>query len=94
MPSDPRSQERVAVISMAVKPLTRTELIQLVLFEADELSARQLLTNFPAVTRSFPDLVSLVCQGERLTPDLFDTLCAAWKVIRPDQSMDALQPTP
>jgi hypothetical protein len=74
---------------MPVKPLTRTELIQLILYEADEASARQLLINFPAMTRDFKDLVSLVCQGEPLTGPLFDTLCAAWQVVRPEQTMDA-----
>jgi hypothetical protein len=74
---------------MAVKPLTRTELIQLILYEADEASARQLLINFPAMTRDFKDLVALVCQGEPLTGPLFDTLCAAWQVVRPEQTMDA-----
>jgi hypothetical protein len=78
---------------MAVKPLTRTELIQLILYEADEASARQLLINFPAMTRDFKDLVSLVCQGEPLTPGVFATLSDAWAVVRPDQSRDA-QVTP
>jgi hypothetical protein len=73
---------------MGAKPLTRTELIQLVLYEADEASARQLLVNFPAMTREFGDLVRLVCQGERLSPDVFSTLSDAWGVVRPGQSRD------
>lgn len=77
---------------MPAKPLTRTELIQLVLYESDELSARQLLTSFPAMTREFADLVRLVCQGEPLTPSIFDVLADAWAVVRPGQSMDQLQP--
>ena len=68
---------------MSVKARPRSELIDRILDPTlqqkdKELAARALVRNFPAVTKTLPALILLVCPKNNPSAEVFDICCDAY----------------